>query len=67
MPSESSALRSWIAEVSTHLAHLSKPQAVVLALWSFGMVLAQSCGLTSVAAVLEGYDVLWVNCCGSIP
>jgi hypothetical protein len=40
---------------------------VVLALWSFGMVLAQSCGLTSVAAVLEGYDVLWVNCCGSIP
>jgi hypothetical protein len=32
--------------------HLSAPQATVLALWSFGMVLAQSCGLTSVAATL---------------
>jgi hypothetical protein len=32
------------------MAHLSKPQATVLALWSFGMVLAQSCGMTSVAA-----------------
>lgn len=52
MPAESTALRSWVVTVSTHLPHLSKPQAVVLALWSFGMVLAQSCGLTSVAAAL---------------
>jgi hypothetical protein len=34
------------------MAHLSKPQATVLALWSFGMVLAQSGGMTSVAATL---------------
>jgi hypothetical protein len=31
---------------------LTKPQATVLALWSLGIVLAQSCGLTSVAVVL---------------
>jgi hypothetical protein len=33
---------------------LSRAQARVLALWSYGMVLAQSCGLTSVATVLAG-------------
>jgi hypothetical protein len=52
MEPKSSALTSWIETVTEHMPHLSKPQAVVLALWSFGMVLAQSCGLTSVAAVL---------------
>jgi len=30
------------------MQHLSQPQAVVLALWSFGMVVARSSGLTSV-------------------
>src|SRR2546422_6923506 len=35
-----------------HLSHLSKPQATVLALWSFGMVLARSCALTAVSHVL---------------
>lgn len=34
------------------MPHLSVPQATVLALWSFGMVLAQSCGLTSVSSGL---------------
>jgi hypothetical protein len=38
--------------VSTHLPCLSRAQATVLALWSFGMVLARSCGITSVAALL---------------
>jgi hypothetical protein len=41
-----------IDRVSTHFPHLSRAQAVVLALWSFGMVLARSCGLSSVALVL---------------
>lgn len=45
-------LAQWVANVSTHWAHLSKPKAVVLALWSFGMVMTQSCGLTTVAAFL---------------
>ncbi len=38
--------------MSSHLPTLSPAQATVLALWSFGMVLARSCGITSVAALL---------------
>ncbi len=45
-------LSQWQTTVSTHMPHLSKPHALVLALWSFGMVLAQSCGVTSVAATI---------------
>ena len=33
-------LHDWTQTVSTPFPHLSKPQAVVLALWSYGMVLA---------------------------
>ena len=36
----------WTDTIQTHLPHLSKPQATVLALWSLGMVLARSCALT---------------------
>jgi len=43
-------LNSWINMVARHMPHLSKPQAIVLALWSFGMVSTQSCGLTTVSA-----------------
>jgi len=46
-------LYDWIAEVTTHFPHLSKPQAVVLALWSFGIVLARRCSLSGVANVLS--------------
>ena len=42
----------WETIVSTHLPHLSRPQARVLAWWSYGMVLAKSCGITSVVAIL---------------
>jgi hypothetical protein len=38
--------------VTTHFPNLSQPQASVLALWAFGMVLADSCGQTRVAAAL---------------
>jgi hypothetical protein len=34
------------------MPHLSKPQALVLALWSLGMVLARSCALTAVSLFL---------------
>lgn len=34
------------------MPHLSAPQASVLALWSFGMVISHSCGLTSVSSSL---------------
>ena len=42
----------WTIIIQTHLPHLSKPQATVLALWSLGMVLARSCALTAVSAFL---------------
>lgn len=46
------SLTDWITTVSSQMPHLSRPQARVLALWSYGMVVAQSCGVTTVAAVL---------------
>ena len=45
-------LSQWVETVSIHMSHLSKPAATVLALWSFGMLMARSCGLTSVAGLL---------------
>jgi hypothetical protein len=45
-------LNQWIVTVATHMPHLSKPQATVLALWSFGMVLAKCCALTAVVLIL---------------
>src|SRR3954470_18466473 len=45
-------LYHWIDQVTSHFPHLSRAQATVLALWSFGMVLAQCCGLDSVALAL---------------
>ena len=48
----STVLDNWIGTVKTHMPHLSKPQATVLALWSFGMVMVKSCGLTTVATFL---------------
>lgn len=46
-------LYDWTSAVTTHFPRLSKPQAAVLALWSFGMVLARSCGLSAVATALS--------------
>ncbi len=50
--SRTDGLSQWTTTVSTHLPHLSRPQAAVLALWSYGMVVAQSCGITTVATFL---------------
>jgi hypothetical protein len=47
-----SAVYQWTTIVTTHLPHLSKSQATVLALWSVGMVLARSCALSAVAYFL---------------
>jgi hypothetical protein len=46
------AVYQWTDVVTTHLPHLSKPQATVLALWSVGMVLARSCALSAVSQFL---------------
>ena len=45
-------LSQWIETVSRMLPKLSRPQAKVLAYWSYGMVLAKSCGITLVCAAL---------------
>ena len=42
----------WLGTIMHHLSPLSTPQATVLALWSFGMVLARSCALTAVSHLL---------------
>ena len=41
-------LSQWMETVSTMLPKLSRPQAKVLAYWSYGMVLAKSCGISLV-------------------
>ncbi len=45
-------LSEWTTTVSTNLPHLTKPQATVLALWSFGIALTRSCGRGTVATFL---------------
>ena len=51
------AVYQWTEVVTSHMPHLSKPQAGVLALWSLGMVLARSCALTAVSLFLgKGLD-----------
>lgn len=45
-------LEEWKDIVSLRFPHMSKPQAAVLAMWSFGMVIVGSCGLTTVSAFL---------------
>jgi hypothetical protein len=43
---------NWISTVTQQMPHLSKPQATVLALWSFGIMATQSCGLTTVSVFI---------------
>ncbi len=45
-------LNQWIGQVADAFPKLSRPQATVLALYSFGMILAQRCGLNSVVTAL---------------
>lgn len=46
---EETGLKIWIETVSKQMPQLSKTQAMGLALWSFGMVVTKSCGLTTVS------------------
>jgi len=42
----------WIGQVTAAFPNLTRPQATVLALYSFGAILAQRCGLNCVATTL---------------
>jgi hypothetical protein len=45
-------LSQWTDCVSTNMAHLTKSQATLLALWSFGIACTRSCGRGTVATFL---------------
>ena len=45
-------LSQWTDCVSTNMPHLTKPQATVLALWSFGIACTRLCGRGTVATFL---------------
>ena len=45
-------LDSWIRQVVSAFPDLARPQAIVLALYSFGAIVAHRCGLNSVATTL---------------
>jgi hypothetical protein len=45
-------LSQWTECVSTNMPHLTKPQATLLALWSFGIACTRSCGRGTVATFL---------------
>jgi len=45
-------LSAWTLTVSNHMPHLTKPQVVVLALWSYGIALTRSCGRRTIALFL---------------
>jgi Transposase DDE domain len=49
------AVYQWTEVVTTHLPHLSKSQAAVLAVWSLGMVVARSCALSAVSTLLAAW------------
>ncbi len=50
--SRQGGVSQWIAEVSSRFGVLTPAQGRILAYWSYGMVLTQSCGLTTVATFL---------------
>ena len=45
-------LSQWETEVSTAFAHLSQPQIWGLVLWSAGIALSGSAGITQISALL---------------
>ena len=45
-------LNQWVTTMGEHFPILNKPQATVLALWSFGMAIVKSCALTTVMLFL---------------
>ena len=48
-------LDNWTNTITQNLTNLTEPQAVVLAMMSLGMIVAQSCPLTSMSKMLAIY------------
>jgi len=49
-------LKQWSCIESEHLPHLSIPQAIGLATWSFGMVMTKSSSLTQVSRLIAAVN-----------
>ena len=45
-------LSAWMEEVSSQMPRLSKPQAAVLAMWSFSLVMTQTCSVSGCSLFL---------------
>lgn len=50
--SRQDGLSDWIEQLSNRMPHLTMPQAVVLAMWSYGIAITQSCGRSKVTTFL---------------
>lgn len=50
--SRQDGLSDWMEHLSNRMPHLTKPQAVVLAMWSYGIAVTRSCGRSTVALFL---------------
>jgi hypothetical protein len=46
------ALSDWTRELSSRMSHLSKPQATVLAMWSYGIAVTRTCSCHTIALFL---------------
>ena len=44
--------KEWLSVVTQKMPHLSKPQAIGLTMWSLGIAITQSCGLSTVSGFL---------------
>lgn len=53
--SRQDGLYQWQQMITSQMPHLSKPQAAVLALWSYGMIWAHSCAQSAVVTFLAGF------------
>ena len=54
MANHPAGLSQWIKAVSTQLPVLSKTQITVVAMYSFGMVMVGSCGISSIVCLVAG-------------
>ena len=50
--SRQDGLSDWMEHLSNRMPHLTRPQAVVLAMWSYGIAVTQSCSWSRVALFL---------------
>lgn len=53
MPNSPQAYQEWLKTVIKKMPHLTKSQAIGLGMWSFGIAMTHSCGLSTVTVFLS--------------